>query len=348
MGKFLTKEQRAELRLQHRSEKLRRYADRIKALLALDDGYAAEEISEILLLDERTLLNYKRRYKEGGIEALCKDEIKGRSCRLCDEDLERLRKHLSEKLYGTTREIIEHVKEEYQVEYTESGMTNLLHRMGFVYKKTRLVPGKADAEAQEKFLLKLNELQSSKGEGDKLYYLDGVHPQHNSQAANGWILKGHDKELKTNTGRMRLNINGALDSDTHEVIYRGDDKINAESTIELLKMLEEKNPNASKIYAIADNARYYKNKKVSEYLKGSTIELIFLPAYAPNLNLIEKFWKFFKKQVCANKYYETFTEFKEACIDFFDDVNRLKFTSKLKTLLTKKFQIISAPAEILS
>jgi hypothetical protein len=92
--------------------------------------------------------------------------------------------------------------------------------MGFSYKKPTLVPGKADSEKQEEFLALLEELKGSKNPGDKLYYGDGTHPQHNSLPSNGWLPKGEETKLKSNTGRQRINLSGVLDAKTHEVIVK--------------------------------------------------------------------------------------------------------------------------------
>ncbi len=75
------------------------------------------------------------------------------------------------------------------------------------------------------------------------------------------------------------------------------------------------------IYIILDHARYHYSKEVKEYLKGKHIKLIFLPAYSPNLNLIERLWKFFKKKILYNKYYENAGEFRKACVKFFRKID---------------------------
>lgn len=342
MSKFLSAAQRLELKNIHRMEDKRRYADRIKALLAWDSGWTLTQISEVLLLDEKTIRNYRKLYEDGGVDRLCCDELKGSSCYLSEQELEELKSHLRATVYSSTAEIALYVENTFGIQYGVSGLTDLLHRIGFVYKKTKIVPGKADAEKQKEFLSNLEELKSRMKPEDKLYYLDGVHPQHNSQSAHGWIAKGEEKKLKSNTGRKRINLNGALDSKTKEVIIREDVSINTDSTIALLKELEERNPDASIIYAVADNARYYKNKLVTAFLENSRIELIFLPPYAPNLNLIERLWKFFKKKILANRYYESFLEFQQACLAFFEPNSLKNFKKELESLLTNKFQIISA------
>ena len=75
---------------------------------------------------------------------------------------------------------------------------------------------------------------------------------------------------------------------------------------------------------------------------ASKVKLLFLPPYSPNLNLIERFWKYFKKQILYNHYYPTFDEFKAACVNFFR--NTRNHRKQLRTLLRERFNIIAAPA----
>jgi len=89
---------------------------------------------------------------------------------------------------------------------TESGMTAVLHRLGYVYKKPKVVPGKADAQAQRELLANDHrKIHENKGENDPVYFMDAGHPQHNPVLAHGWIKQ----PVPTNTGHKRLNINGA-------------------------------------------------------------------------------------------------------------------------------------------
>jgi len=119
---------------------------------------------------------------------------------------------------------------------------------------------------------------------------------------------------------------------------RFDDAIDAASTIALFEQIEQANPNAPRIIVICDNAPYYKSKAVAAYLTASRIQLEPLPPYCPNLNLIERFWKFFKREVLCNRYYETFDKFRDACKTFFKGLDA--FAPRLRTLLTENFQII--------
>jgi len=119
---------------------------------------------------------------------------------------------------------------------------------------------------------------------------------------------------------------------------RFDDTIDAASTIALFQQLEQADPDAPRITVICDNARYDRSNAVAAYLTTSRIQLEPLPPYCPNLNLIERFWKLFKRQVLYNHYYETFEQFRAACRAFFRGLDA--FVPQLRTLLTENFQII--------
>jgi transposase len=253
--------------------------------------------------------------------------------------LRALDEHLQTQVYPTSADVARYVEQRWGVRYTPSGMTALLHRLGYVYKQPKLQPGKhPPVETQEAFIAKYNDLKANKAEADVIVFMDAMHPQHNPVLGCGWIRRGKTQPIQSNTGRQRLNINGAINIATLQLAYRFDDTIDAVSTMALFDQLQEANPSAPRIIVICDNARYYKCKAVAEYLTTSRIQLDPLPAYSPNLNLIERFWKFFKKQVLYNHYYARFADFREACKTFFADLKL--YEPRLRTLLTENFQII--------
>lgn len=338
MAQFLSVEQKKELKRAHKQERNRRYADRIKTILLIDLGLSYAQIAEYLLLDDQTIRNYEERYKSTGIDGLLRDNYIGCVAKLTSVQEEQLKEHLRKNTYSTAKEIVDYVKQTFKVDYTPEGMVHTLNRLGFVYKKTTLVPGKADPEKQKEFVERYEQLKNDKVPGDKILFMDGVHPQHNSKPAYCWIEKGEKKEIPSNTGRKRININGAIDVESHDVVIRDDESINAQSTIKLLQEIESRYDQAAHIYIIADNARYYKSKLVQQYLRDSRIEIKFLPSYSPNLNLIERLWKFFYKKTLYNQYYDTYDKFKNKCLSFFKNIG--KYKAELRTLLTDNFQII--------
>jgi transposase len=150
--------------------------------------------------------------------------------------------------------------------------------------------------------------------------------------------KGTDKEIPSNTGRQHLNLNGAYNTETGEAIIVESQRINAQSTIQLFEKLQRKQP-FGKIFFISDNARYYRAKILKEYLKKHRrIKIIPLPAYSPNLNLIERLWHFYKKNVLYNEYYETLQEMRETTLKFFKGLKY--YHEELRSLMTENFNII--------
>ena len=333
----LSTKQIAELERVHRSLRDKRQADRVKAVIALSKGWPAAQIAEILLFDEKTSRQYFDRYQQGGIQMLLDDNYPGAAPKLDKHQMSEIEDYLEEHILPDAKSVIAHIDKQYGVRYSLSGVTDLLHSLGFSYKKPTHVPGKQDPLQQQVFLEEYEQLKASKGENDPIYFADATHPQHNSVPSYGWIKKGHEKELKANCGRQRLNINGAINIETMASTIGFYDTINADSTIDLFSKIESKHQDAESIYIIVDNARYYRSRLLKEYAEGTKIKLIFLPPYSPNLNLIERYWKFFKKKILNNCYYETFGEFKQACKNFFR--KRKKYLPELQSLLTENFHI---------
>jgi transposase len=337
MQSFLTNKQRNEYKLLHRKCKDKHFADRIKSILALDRGHSFEEIAEWLMIDDTSVRRWYEQFNAVGIEELMKDDYRGSEPYLKKKQQDKLVAYLERNICLSAKEVCHYVKKQYGVEYTTKGITHLLHRLGFVYKKPKHLPSKADREAQEEFIKHYEELKENKKSKDKIYFMDGTHPMHNSQLAYGWIKKGKEKFVKANTGRERININGAYNIEEHKVIVREDESINAQSTVALLKQMLVQQP-TGKLYIILDNARYYHSQIVHEFLsKNKRIQFIYLPPYSPNLNIIERLWKFMKKKTTYDKYYEKFSVFRKKVLEFFENIKN--YREELESLMTENFQL---------
>lgn len=242
MSGFLSPEEKTKLKGLHRVSSTRKRGDKIKAILLLDQGYEYAEIASILLIDNSTVWRWYETYIRSGITGLLKDNYVGGTSKLTELQTFRLAEHLEHTMYLTAKEVCAFVKKTFKVKYTTKGMTSLLHQLGFTYKKPKHIPGKADIEAQEAFIKQYRKLRKNKAPEDKIYFIDGVHPMHNSQPAYGWIRKGQDMVLKANTGRQRLNLNGAYNLEDHSVIIQETEMINAQSTVCLLNEMLRKQP----------------------------------------------------------------------------------------------------------
>jgi transposase len=269
----LTTKQIASLKALHRIQREKRLADRVKAVILFGTGWTPQQVAEVLLLDEKTVRSYFARYTKVGEKGLIQLNDQGKAPSLTVAQQKELAEHLDENTYLNSKAIARYVEKTYKVKYSPTGIKELLHRLNFVYKKPKHVPGKLDPKKQAEFLDEYAKLRETKGENDPVYFGDGCHPQFNSIPAFGWIRRGVEKELKSNCGRKRVNINGAVDIDTLETVTDFSDSINSQSTIRLFAKLEAKHPDAEVIHVIVDNATYYKSRLVKEYLKASRIML---------------------------------------------------------------------------
>ena len=131
----------------------------------------------------------------------------------------------------------------------------------------------------------------------------------------GWVWCATRLFVRAASGRQRYNVLGAINAVTHELIrVTNDGYINAQTVCELLqKILNLQLP--TPITLVMDNAKYQHCKLVQDTAQSLGIELLFLPSYSPNLNLIERLWKFVKKKALNSRRHANFTEFQETISD---------------------------------
>jgi len=334
---LLTEQELIELKALHKQCKKRTEADRVKAVYLLGKGWSVVEVIEALLLEDDAVRRYFQLYQAGGIEKLLENNYKGKMAFMTEKELQLLESHLSEHTYLTVGEIIAYVKDEFDVEYTDTGMRYVLYQLDFVYKKPEKVPFRVDEIAQRRFIRRYKAIKRKLAAEDGLYFMDATHPEHTAIASHGWIKRGETKRLKSNPRPYRLNINGAINISTLDMAVRFEDKINKDTVMDFLQALRKHQPKGW-IYLFCDNAGYYQSSAVKLYAKSLAIKLIYLPAYSPNLNLIERIWKFFKKKVLYNKHYPHFSDMVSASKKFLQRIGQ--YQDNLRTLMAENFQII--------
>ena len=337
----LDKRARKKLRQQIRKTKDRKIADRLRVVLYKAEGHSHKGIADLLQIGINQVTKILKRYLEGGIEALLTDNYQGSKPKLTLEQQNLLTLELKTKIYNTAEQVIAWVEEQWGVRYGIRGMHSLLRRLGFTYKKNRLVPSKADPEAQRQFVQWFNKLRAELGADDRIYFGDAVHVKHNAEAGYAWSPIGAPHRIPTNSGRQRYNVLGVYCTQTHEHLFiLTEENINQDTVIELLQQLRAKHPGNGKIYLVLDNASYNKALRVRAQAKASQIELKFQPPYSPNLNLIERLWKFMRNKFCKDKYRGTFTEFREKLDSFFANLGR--YRTELASLLAENFELVPA------
>ena len=343
-GTVLKPEERGHLLRMMRRQTNSHVHRRMNVLLLLDDGWTAERIAEALYIDAETVREHRRRYESTGVAGLERLTYQGSEPALNAEQLALLQTELDAHLHMTAKSVCAFAQRAFGVEYTPNAMTKLLKRLGFVYKKPKCVPAKADAAVQQKFATEtLLPLMAQAGPEHPLYFVDGMHPAYTGHPAFGWIRRGVDRELKSNHGRVNVNINGALSWPDRDVVHLEAEKITSASIIALFDRLAARHPTAMAIDVVLDNARYNRSAAIKQYLArdGCRIRLVYLPAYSPNLNLIERLWWLLKKTTLWNEHYPSFAQFKAAIDGFFAKLG--DYRDQLVSLLTGKFRFIGAP-----
>ena len=135
MKGFLTAQEIEILEEAHHSCRLRKSADRIKTILLLNEGYPYKTIAHILRLDDTTVRRYLIEFKEQGIDGLLEDHYHGSTGFLSEAQERDLEIHLRAHTYHSVKAVCFYAQEAFGISYSVEGMTHLLHRIGFVYKR---------------------------------------------------------------------------------------------------------------------------------------------------------------------------------------------------------------------
>ena len=205
-----------------------------------------------------------------------------------------------------------------------------------------MIPAKVDPEKQAAYLAQELEPRLAEAQAGKrvVFFVDAAHFVLAPFLGLLWSVVR--VFIPAPAGRQRFNVLGALNAMTHELItVTNDTYITAESVCQLLQKLAALQLGVP-ITLFLDNARYQKCALVQETASRLHIELCFLPAYSPNLNLIERLWKFVKKQCLYSQYYADFATFKAAIATCLNET-RTKHKLALDSLITLHFQTLEKP-----
>lgn len=317
-------------------------ATHLNIILLRHKKYSVEEIASILNISTNTVYTWLGKFANSPTLAVfLQVHYKGSMGKLSYSNLGKIAQYAKDNAVTDIKQILNYILEQFNVLYSISGVTKLLKRLSFSYKQKVAIPSKLNIEKQNNFIESYNEIQKGLKANEALFFMDAVHPQHNTHTAKAWLLKGSNTYTLTNSGRNRLNINGLYNPNNQDVIVTYHDTINAQATMELLDKLQENYKEKEKIYIIADNAKYYVSHLMKEYLANNTkIELIHLPPYSPNLNLIERLWKYMRKEVINHNYCEKFTHFSHQIKSFFNNIDRHQ--QELATFIGHKFMKFNA------
>jgi transposase len=153
----------------------------------------------------------------------------------------------------------------------------------------------------------------------------------------GWVWCFVRLHVRAASGRQRYNVLGALNAVTYALVTEiNTTYITATSVCALLRKIAVLGGSVPATLVL-DNARYQRCALVENLAQELGIELLFLPSYSPNLNRIERLWKFVKKEALNSRHHQDFKRFQDAIDGCLADLPT-KHREKLATLMTHKFQ----------
>lgn len=295
-----------------------------------------QEICRLTGLTGNTLRSHLRDYKEGGLERLKQLNFYQPQSPLLAQR-ESLEQQLKQHPPATIKQARALIAEQTGLERSPTQIREFLRKLGLKCRKVGMIPAKADVEQQAIFLEQ--ELQPRLTEANAgqraVFFMDAAHFV--LAPFLGFLWSVARIFIQAPSGRQRFNVLGALNAISHEVLtVTNQTYITSVQVCELLTQLAALGLGVP-ITVVLDNARYQRCQLVMAHATSLGIELLFLPPYSPNLNLIERLWKFVKKQCLYSKYYETFEPFKQAISDCLAAAST-KHKNDLKSLLTLHFQ----------
>lgn len=200
-----------------------------------------------------------------------------------------------------------------------------------------MIPAKADPQQQAQFQQEqlAPRLKEARAGQRTVFFMDAAHFV--LAPFLGYVWSVVRLFIQAPSGRQRFNVLGALNAITHEIItITNQTYITSVQVCELLTQLAIRGLGVP-MTVVLDHAKYQRCQLVQEHAARLGIERLFLPPYSPNLTLIERLWKWVKKQCLYSKYYAEFEAFKQA-INHSLATASVKHQDELHSLLTLNFQ----------
>jgi len=323
----------------------RRLYQRLTAVLAVAAGKTREEVAELLGVSLSQLGEWLRVFRNEGLEALGEVHNEGDPGNLTPDQIARLKTQVSTGCFRNSDQIRHWVEATFGVRYSSTGIKDLLKRVGVSYHKVSGFLWKADLDKQRAFVKRIarhqREAQRQGAPRTRRYYVDACHPIWGLDLVYCcWLLVGQRFLVGMGSGRKRLNILGAYCPDDREYIdYRlTRDNINGAQFVNFLRLLRSLHPETERFILYVDGARYYGSPVVQEWLKRHPeFHLSPIPAYSPNVNLIERMWKFMRARALC-KWHKSFEDMQAAVSEVLDHLG--SYRDELQTLMIEKFHII--------
>jgi transposase len=314
---------------------------KMESVYLKSQGLPHHDICRLARISENTLRSYLRQFQEGGVERLKRIDWAGTESEL-DEHRQALEDSVRQNPPRSTAEAAAAIERLTGVRRGPTQVRRFLTGMGLKFRKLGMIPAKADADEQAKSLDdKLRpRLRQARRLRRVVCFVDAAHFIHGAFLGYLWCFAR--LLIRGPSGRKRFNVLGAIDAVTHELTtVVNDTVIDAMAVCELLRKLAARYAGLP-LTLVLDNARYQKCEVVRLLAAELKIELLDLPSYSPNLNLIERLWRFVKKEVLSCRYYEDFARFQAAIVECLEGTEG-KPKDAIASLLTLNSQNFDDP-----
>ncbi len=341
----LTSEQRQEIDRRRKASHDRRLYERLTAVLAVAAGRTRVDVADLLGVSLTQLGDWLRVFRNQGLEALCTLHNQGDPGNLTAAQVDQLKDEICSGRFRNSDQIRHWLEETFGVRYTSSGVKQLLKRIGASYHKVTGFLWKADPDKQHEFVAKYERQKAAarrpRAKRTRRYFVDACHPLWGLELVYAcWLLVGQRFLAGMGSGRKRLSILGAYCPDDQEYLdlRLTRDNINGEQFVNLLRLLRATHPETERFVLYLDRAKYYGAAVVKAWLRRHPeFQLEPLPTYSPNLNLIERLWKFLRKKALS-RWHPTFEAMQAAVSEVLDHLEN--YRAELETLLVEKFHIV--------
>ena len=313
---------------------------KIETVYLISQDLAHQEICRLCRLSKTTLTTYLHQYAAGGLERLKETHYAGQPNALLPHQ-QTLKAHFEQHLPHTSAEAQAEIERLTGIRRCPTQVRAFMHRLGMRCRKVGYVPGKAATPEKqaEQEAFRQEELEPALAEAQAgqrvVLFMDAAHFVQGAVLGMLWCFVR--VFIASPSGRKRFNVLGVLNAVTKEVLtFTNETYINSESVCLLLAKIAAHYAGRP-ITIFLDNVRYQRCRLVQDYAATLGITLSFLPSYSPHLNLIERYWRFTRKNCLYSKYYANFADFKNA-IEQLINTAHTAHLSELETLLTWNFQ----------
>jgi transposase len=287
-------------------------------------GLTRAKAAEIASLSRPTVQRYVAAYRSGGLDGLRRWGVRGPVSDLVAHT-SAIREALTNRPVRTAAEAAEQIERLTGLKREPTQIRQFLKReLGFRWRRTRVIPcppktDLPDHIREQKHFLD-TQLQPRLDEavaGERqVFFVDAAHFVFGTFLCCLWSLMRIF--VKAASGRQRFNVLGAWNAVTRELVtITNTAVVNTDTMCDLLRAVAARGL-VGPVTLVLDNARYQRNAIVMGLAKGLGIELLFLPSYSPNLNLIERLWRFVKRKAAYGRYHPTFADFRAAVQDVLD------------------------------